>query len=101
VAGDQFGTAMFDDVAHQFTVNVYRGAAFSEELLGLVRRLIEREKPAHTRADVCVIEPLMRVSIQARVGIDSIVGETPVRDPVSSQPARIGHRLRVGEAISS
>jgi phage tail-like protein len=100
VAGDAFGTAMFDEVAHRFTVNVYRGAAFSEALLDRLRQLIEREKPAHTRAEVCVVEPLMRAGIQARIGIDSIVAQTPGRGPGSGQQARIGQGLRVGEVFT-
>ncbi|MCL4852827.1 MAG: hypothetical protein KJZ78_15810, partial [Bryobacteraceae bacterium] len=38
---------------------------------------IDREKPAHTEYELCVIGPQMRVGIQARVGIDSIVAAGP------------------------
>jgi hypothetical protein len=65
-----------------------------------LRQLIEREKPAHTRSEVCVVEPLMRAGIQARIGIDSIVAQTPARDPGSGQQARIGQGLRVGEIFT-
>jgi phage tail-like protein len=101
VAADDFGTAMFDDVAHQFLVEVYRGKAFSEDALAFVRQLVEREKPAHTRYEVCVVEPLMRLGVQARIGIDSIVGPAPQRDGPGGQHARVGQALRVGEAVSA
>jgi hypothetical protein len=98
VANEDFGAALFDDVAHQFTVTVYRGAQFSADRLDLVRQVIDREKPAHTQYQVCVVEPLMRVGVQARVGIDSIVGVAPANG--SSPPAHslVGRAFRVGEA---
>jgi hypothetical protein len=35
---------------------------------------IEREKPAHTDAHLCVVAPLTTVGFQARIGIDMVVG---------------------------
>jgi phage tail-like protein len=101
VAAEDFGGAMFGDVAHQFLVQVYRGQAYSEDAVALVRRLVEREKPAHTRYEVCVVEPLMRLGVQARIGIDSIVAPVPQRDEPGGLHARIGQQLRVGAAVSA
>jgi phage tail-like protein len=70
---DEYATALFTDVAHQFTVRVYRGRHYSEPAVAAARALLEREAPAHTSHHLCVVEPLLRVGFQARVGIDTVV----------------------------
>ena len=77
--GESFGAELYEDVAHRFCVSVYCAELTSTDTLSKVRQVLDREKPAHTTYDLCVIEPTMRVGAQARVGIDAIVGqaETP------------------------
>jgi phage tail-like protein len=87
--GETFGSALFEDVAHRFCVSVYCGELTTPGALDNVRAVIDREKPAHTTYDLCVIEPKMRVGMQARVGIDSIVAAGPV-------PAGTGLQLGTG-----
>jgi phage tail-like protein len=70
---EEYATALFTDVAHQFTVRVYRGRHYSEPAVAAARALLEREAPAHTTYHLCVVEPLLRVGFQARVGIDTVV----------------------------
>ncbi|MEV0388531.1 hypothetical protein, partial [Nonomuraea sp. NPDC050643] len=65
------GTALFESVAHRFGVRVYRGDARP----AAVRRVVERESPAHTAFHVCVIEPRMRLGVQSVLGVDSVVAE--------------------------
>jgi phage tail-like protein len=74
IEGDDFGLPLFADVAHRFTVQIYRGQVRCADTLERVRTVIEREKPAHTDYHLCIIEPLMRVGYQARVGINAVVG---------------------------
>jgi phage tail-like protein len=69
----EYGAPLFMDVAHRFTVQMYRGATFSEQVRNDVRAVLDREKPAHTVYHLCVVEPTMRVGFQARVGVDAIV----------------------------
>jgi phage tail-like protein len=76
IGSDEFGVPLFTDVAHQFTVSVHRGQVRCEEDVNRIREVIEREKPAHTVYELCVIEPSMRVGFQARLGIDTVVGKT-------------------------
>ena len=76
-AQEDYGRALFTDVAHQLTVRVYRGAAYSEAAVAEVRAILDRERPAHTTYHLCVVEPCMRVGIQARVGVDAIVARGP------------------------
>jgi phage tail-like protein len=75
--GDDFGAALFEDVAHRFCVEVYCAELRTPGVLDDVRAVLDREKPAHTVYSLCVIEPRMRVGAQARVGIDAIVGAGP------------------------
>jgi phage tail-like protein len=88
LAGDDYGSPLFSETAHLFTVVVpaarVRGSADREAL----RAAIEREKPAHTDYHLCLVEPRMRVGFQARIGIDSIVaGPAP---PLSLQGTTLG-----------
>ena len=75
--GEDLGAALFDDVAHRFCVHVYCAELTSTNALDTVRTVIDREKPAHTAYELCVIEPSMRVGIQARIGFDSIIAASP------------------------
>jgi phage tail-like protein len=53
-----------------FLASPYRAA----EVERGVRAVIEREKPAHTDATVCPVFPRFRIGVQARVGVDTVVG---------------------------
>ncbi|MGH8554141.1 MAG: phage tail protein [Gammaproteobacteria bacterium] len=75
--GDDFGAALFEDLAHRFCVQVYCAELRRPGVLENVRTVIEREKPAHTDYHLCVIEPRMRVGAQACIGIDTIVAQGP------------------------
>jgi hypothetical protein len=109
ITNEEFGVPLFEDVAHQFSVQVYRGQLQCVETLPQVRAMIDREKPAHTAYHLCIVEPRMRVGFQARVGIDTIVAGAPAAGKLgdqtilgaevalSGQPAgRIGERSQVG-----
>lgn len=71
--GEDLGAALYEDVAHRFCVHVYCAELTRPGALDTVRAVIEREKPAHTAYELCVIEPAMRVGVQARIGFDSII----------------------------
>lgn len=73
LAPEDYGAPLADDYAHLFTVMVPAAQVpLAAQRLAL-RDLIDAEKPAHTDFRFCLIEPRMRVGVQARVGIDSIV----------------------------
>jgi phage tail-like protein len=72
-----FGTPLFDDVAHQFSVQVFRSQVMCPDVLPRLRAVLDREKPAHTTYHLCIIEPRFRVGYQSRVGIDAVVGGSP------------------------
>jgi len=83
IGEDEFGTPLFDDVAHQFSVLVYRGEVDTPRKMAEVKAILERERPAHTAYHLCVIEPAMRVGFQSRLGIDTVVAG-------DLQPSRLG-----------
>lgn len=73
LAAEHYGAPLADDYAHLFTVMAYAAQVPSEAKRQALRDLIEAEKPAYTDFNFCLIEPRMRVGIQARIGIDSVV----------------------------
>ncbi len=87
--GDTLGQGLFEDLAHHFCVYVYCADLVRSDALDDVHAVLEREKPAHTTYDLCVVEPALRVGYQARVGIDAIVAEGP-------PSARLGLPLGAG-----
>lgn len=105
---DSYGAPLFENVAHQFTVQVHRGHVRSDADLERVRSVIEREKPAHTTYHLCVIEPRMRVGFQARLGIDTVVAGPDEPTALNTfatgagmllggdAPGRIGARSQIG-----
>jgi len=109
IEDSDFGAPLFEDVAFQFSVSVYRGQVSCPAALPLVQSVIEKEKPAHTAYQLCVIEAQMRVGFQARVGIDAVVGGKPtsirlgdttglgIATALGGQPAgRIGAENQLG-----
>ncbi len=107
---EEFGAPLFEDVAHQFCIRVYRGQVQCQEKLDEIRNVIDREKPAHTTYQLDFIEPRMRVGFQARIGIDSIVAgpllPSTLGKSSTSQgkmvlggepPGRIGEKSQIGK----
>ena len=96
----EFGAPLSDDYAHLFTVMVPAAQVPLASQRQALRDLIETEKPAHTDFQLCLIEPRMRVGVQSRVGIDSIVaGPGPILRLGSGS---LGHESYLGgEMVSS
>ena len=97
-AQDEYATALFTDVAHQFTVRVYQGGGYSEAAVAAARAVLEREAPAHTSYHLCVVEPRMRVGAQARLGIDAVVAGPEARTALVA--AKAGGLVLGGETAS-
>jgi phage tail-like protein len=104
LASYQIGLPLFSEDAFKFCVFVDAYRAQDEGTLQEIRRIVDREKPAHTDYRIELLAPDMRVGMQARVGIDTIVGGEPPPWQVAAQLG-IGTRLapidgasRVGEA---
>ena len=95
ISDEEFGAPLYDDLAHHFCVGVPAGELTTPGARQALERLVERERPAHTRAHVCVVEPRARVGFQARVGVDAIVGGGRHR-PGRRRPAVVG-ATRIGD----
>jgi phage tail-like protein len=110
ITDEQFGAPLFEDVAHQFSVLVYRGQVNTDEKVDELRTVINREKPAHTAYHLCIVQPRMRIGFQARLGIDTVIagpmpltrlGELTASGPemilAGAAPGRIGEESRLGQ----
>jgi hypothetical protein len=71
------GSALFDDVAHKFCIQVYCAELNRSGAMAALHNVIAKEKPAHTECHVCGIDARMRVGVQTRVGIDTVVAAGP------------------------
>ncbi|MGD8277973.1 MAG: phage tail protein [Gemmatimonadota bacterium] len=60
--------------AHRFSVLFEADPYHVDEQRTRVAAAVEREKPAHTTADLCPVFPRLRVGVQASVGMDARVG---------------------------
>jgi phage tail-like protein len=86
---EAYATPLFADVANQFTVRLYRGHTYSDQAVTTARALLDREAPAHTSHHLCVVQPRLRVGLQARLGVDAVVAGPPAPTPLDG-PAAAG-----------
>ena len=68
---------LFHEYAHRFRVFVPSTWVRTKTDEEMLRRALNAEKPAHTSFDLCLVEPRMRVGLQATVGVDTVVGAQP------------------------
>lgn len=64
----------FDWGANRFTVFFPASPYSVAETSHKVQQVLEREKPAHTQAELCPVLPRLRVGVQATIGADAVVG---------------------------
>lgn len=111
---EDVGEPLFTNSAYQFSVTLPRSQVSAPATLAAVRELIEREKPAHTNYQICLVEPGIRVGYQALLGVDTLLGGGPapasrLGEPngrglvLAGEPAgsigssRVGVSVRLGE----
>jgi phage tail-like protein len=83
ITNAEFGMPLFADLAHRFNVLLYEGEVACPEKRAAVDEVIEREKPAHTAAHVCVVKPALRIGWQGILGVDTVIAGT-------DSPSRLG-----------
>lgn len=92
----QIGLPLFAETAYRFCVIVdaYRARQCStrEE----ISRIVDREKPAHTDYRIELVAAETRVGLQARIGVDLIVGGEP--PSLKLNPAQLGLNSRLPPA---
>jgi phage tail-like protein len=62
------------EFAHRFRVYVPAAWVRTSDDAAMLRRALEAEKPAHTSYELVMVEPRLRVGVQATVGLDTIIG---------------------------
>jgi phage tail-like protein len=72
-----FGSAVFASTAHRFAAVLPPVAGLDDDMRALVMRVLESEKPAHTAFHLCFTEPRLRVGVQARIGVDTVLAAEP------------------------
>lgn len=77
LASYQAGVPLFAETAWRFCVVVDAYRAGDAATLQELRRIVDREKPAHTDYRVRLVQPDMRVGLQSVLGVDTIVGGDP------------------------
>jgi phage tail-like protein len=82
IGPSEYGSPLFGDLAHRFDVLVHAAWVRCEDDRDRLAALIERERPAHASVHLCVIEPGISVGIQARVGVDTVIGVNGPQDAV-------------------
>lgn len=94
----QIGLPLFADEAWRFCVVVDSYRVRDSALLDELRRIVDREKPAHTDYRVTLVAPDMRVGYQARIGIDAIVGGEPPAGALDTATLGVNARLQRADA---
>jgi phage tail-like protein len=87
---EQAIAGLYDRLAHRVTVLVHQEVEPQD--LNLIRRVVERETPAHVQAQVLSATWPFLVGIASLVGIDSYLGEKPPQRPVRVGTSLIGVR---------
>ncbi len=83
---------IFHEFAHKFRVFVPAAWVSSEEQENMLKRALNAEKPAQTSFELHLVEPNFTVGMQARLGLDTILGGYP--------PVRLGDKETSGASIS-
>jgi len=79
-AEQQAIAALFDSLAHRVTIFVHQ--EIEPQDLGLIRRVVDLETPAHVVARVVTATEPFLVGVSSLVGIDTYLARKPERQPV-------------------
>lgn len=67
----------FNQYAHKFTVFVPARREYTELERQTIHRIVDAAKPAHTQADVRILEPRYRIGSQAIIGMSTVLSPLP------------------------
>jgi phage tail-like protein len=88
--------AFYEKLAFRATVLVHRGA--DEQDLGLLRRVVELESPAHALVRVVAATWPLLVGVASLVGVDTYLGPKPPRRPARVDVSAASQDYVVGPA---
>lgn len=66
-----------NEIAHHFTLALPQKAAADSAALQTLQRLIEAQKPAHTRYQIRLVAPGIAIGCQSTIGVDMLLGSAP------------------------
>lgn len=69
---------LFHEYAHRFSIHVPAMWVRTAKDEAMLRRAVEREKPAHTVYELKLVEARFRIGTQSTIGLDTILGCYPV-----------------------
>lgn len=81
---------LFERLAHRVTVLVHQEVEPQD--LGLIRRVVAAETPAHVEARVVAASQPLIVGMASLVGVDTYLGRPPAPRPVRVERSRLGTR---------
>jgi phage tail-like protein len=85
------------EFAHRFRVYVPSAWVRTPNDETMLRRALDAEKPAHTSYELFLVEPRLRVGVQATVGLDTIIGAyAPAMLNESPGSGRLGEETVLG-----
>lgn len=80
--------AFFERLAYRITVLVHRDVTQQE--LGIIRRIVQLETPAHIEARVLAASASLLVGLSALVGVDTVIGEQLLPQPAHVNKSIVG-----------
>jgi phage tail-like protein len=88
IGDGEIGLPLFGDLAHRLVVRVpWRS---DPDYVRALRELLDREVPCHVAYELCLIQPRLRLGIQARLGIDAVLAGLPSPAPMCQGPHGAG-----------
>lgn len=82
--------ALFEKLANRVTVLVHQEV--SPQNLGLIRRIVEMETPAHVATRVVTAREPFLVGVASLVGVDTYLNREPSREPIRIGRSALGTR---------
>jgi phage tail-like protein len=79
---------LFDSLAHRVTVLVHR--EIDQQALGLIRRVVAAEKPAHVQALVAPAQYALLAGLAALIGVDTYLTERLQPGPIRLGVSKLG-----------
>jgi phage tail-like protein len=81
---------LFSSLAHRVTILVHR--EMDPRMLGLVRRVVDLETPAHVLSRIMRARFRFMVGLASLIGVDTFIGASEERQPVRINQSNIGER---------
>ena len=89
---------LFSSLAHRVTILVHH--EMDARTVGLVRRVVDLEAPAHVVARIVPAGFRFMIGLSSLLGVDTFIGATEEREPVRVNQSNIGERDFIFRTVS-